>query len=180
MKNFLQADLFALTENPFKLLDKDWMLVTAQSGERVNTMTASWGGLGILWNKPVAFVFIRPQRFTYEFVKASEKLSLSFFTDKHRAALKLCGTKSGRDCDKIKEAGLTRLDLPSGTPGFQEAKIIMDCRKMFYTDLGKGTFIEQSIPLSVYPTNDFHRLYIAEIEACWINKDYDDLNKEFI
>jgi len=173
MKNFHQADVFALTENPFKLLDKDWMLVTAKSENKVNTMTASWGGLGVLWNKPVAFVFIRPQRYTYQFIENSEKLSLSFFTDDYRAALKLCGSKSGRDCNKIEEAGLTLLDLPSGTQGFKEARIILDCRKLFYTDLAQGTFLEQSIPKTVYPANDFHRLYIAEIEACWMNKNYD-------
>jgi len=174
MKNFHQADLYALTENTFKLLDKDWMLVTAKSGDKTNTMTASWGGLGVLWNKTVAFVFIRPQRFTYEFVENSERLSLSFFTEDDRDALTICGSKSGRDCNKIEEAGLTLFDLPSGTPGFKEARLMMDCRKLFYTDLGKGTFIDQSIPNSVYPTNDFHRLYIVEIEACWMNEDYED------
>lgn len=173
MKNFHQVDLYSLTENPFKLLDKDWMLVTAKSGDKVNTMTASWGGLGILWNKPVAFIFIRPQRYTYEFIEKSERLSISFFTEDYRPALKICGAKSGRNCNKIEEAGLNLLSLPSGTPGFKEARLVMDCRKLFFTDLGEGTFLEQSIPTSVYPTNDFHRLYIAEIEACWINKKHE-------
>ena len=175
MKNFHQADVYALTDNPFKLLDKEWMLITAKSGDKANTMTASWGGFGILWNKPVAYIFIRPQRFTYEFVENNEKLSLSFFSEDYRAALNFCGSRSGRDCNKIEEAGLSLIELPSGSPGFREAKIIVHCRKLFFTDLAVGTFIEKSIPLSVYPTNDFHRLYIAEIEACWLNNNYDIL-----
>lgn len=167
MKNFTQTDIFTLNESPFKLLDKDWMLVTAKSGDKTNTMTASWGGFGILWNKPVAFIFIRPQRYTFEFTEKSDRMSISFFSENYRTALKICGAKSGRDCNKIEEAGLTLVDLPSGTPAFDEARIIMDCRKLFYTDLGEGTFTDLSIPALTYPKNDYHRLYIAEIEGYW-------------
>ncbi|SDB95625.1 flavin reductase family protein [Williamwhitmania taraxaci] len=177
MKNFHQTDLYTLTDNPFKLLDKEWMLVTAKADLKTNTMTASWGGFGILWNKPVAFVFIRPQRFTFEFIEHSERLSLSFFAEDYRAALKLCGSKSGRDTNKIEDAGLTLIELPTGSPGFKEARIMMDCRKLFFTDLSAGTFIDKNIQPSVYPTSDFHRLYIGEIEACWKN-NIDEIQTE--
>lgn len=168
MQDFKQADIYALNENPFKLLDQDWMLITAKKEEKVNTMTASWGGFGILWNKPVAFIVIRPQRYTFEFVDAAERFSLSFFHEEHRNALKLCGSKSGRDMDKIKQAKLHLFNLSTGTPAFSEARIIMDCKKLYFSDLTASNFIEQSIPKSVYQKNDFHRLYIAEIEACWV------------
>ncbi|HUX53621.1 MAG TPA: flavin reductase family protein [Williamwhitmania sp.] len=168
MQNFKQANIFELKENPFKILDKDWMLITARKGDAVNTMTASWGGFGILWNKPVAFVVIRPQRYTFKFVESAERFSLSFFQEEYRDALKLCGSKSGRDINKIKLANLHQLDLPSGVPAFSEARLIMDCRKLYFNDLVSSNFIEQSIPKSVYQSNDFHRLYIAEIETCWV------------
>ena len=85
-----------LSGNTFQMIGSDWMLVTAADGERFNTMAASWGGMGILWNKPVAFVFIRPQRYTYEFTEKSDTLTLSFFGGKEREALTVCGRKSGR------------------------------------------------------------------------------------
>ena len=132
-------------------------------------MTASWGGFGILWNKPVAFIVIRPQRYTYEFVEAAERFSLSFFNETYRNALKLCGSKSGRDVEKIKLAKLTILNLPSGASAFSEARIIMDCRKLYVNDLRKDNFVEQNIPDLVYKNGDFHRLYIGEIETCWVN-----------
>ena len=93
-----KVDLACLAkEDAFKLIGGDWMLVCAGKKGRFNMMTASWGGIGWLWNRPVAFVFIRPERYTHEFVEAEERLSLSFFTEAWRDALKFCGSKSGRD-----------------------------------------------------------------------------------
>ena len=107
-------------ENVFRLVGKDWMLITAagktaEGQETVNAMTASWGGMGVLWNKPVAFCFIRPQRYTFTLTEQSERFSLSFFTEAYRPALRLCGSKSGRDTDKLAEAGLTPA-YENGTP----------------------------------------------------------------
>ena len=98
-----------LTENTFRMIGDDWMLITAMNSETdsYNTMTASWGGFGILFHKPVAYLFIRPQRHTKQFVDHAERLTLSFFGSDCREALRLCGTKSGKDCDKIKMAGLS-------------------------------------------------------------------------
>ena len=108
-----QISPFDLNDNLFHLLDREWMLITARDAEtgKINTMTASWGGFGILWNKPVAFVFIRPQRYTFGFTEQNEGLTLSFFSEDYRDALKLCGRVSGRDCDKIARAGLTPMLL---------------------------------------------------------------------
>ena len=102
-----QTDIQALAkEDAFKLIANDWMLVTAGTEDHFNTMTASWGGIGIPWNRPVAFLFIRPERYTHEFLEANERLSLSFFTEDYRKALQLCGSKSGRDMNKVEAAGL--------------------------------------------------------------------------
>src|SRR5512145_2101754 len=96
-----------LTDNPFKLINSDWMLITAGTKEKFNTMTASWGGLGVLWERKVGYIFIRPNRFTYEFVEAAPLFTLSFLNETHRKALQYCGTHSGRNTDKMKGAGLT-------------------------------------------------------------------------
>ena len=95
-----------LKENFFEAIGKEWMLVTAGTKEKFNTMTASWGGIGWLWNKPVAFVFIRPERYTYEFVEKNDYLTLSFLGEENKKIHAVCGSKSGRNIDKVKETGL--------------------------------------------------------------------------
>lgn len=151
-----------LNQNAFQMIGKDWMLVTAESGGNVNTMTASWGGLGVIWNKNVAYVVIRPQRFTKVFVDASETFSLTFFTEAHRSTLSYLGTVSGRDEDKVKKSGLS-LRHHEGTPYFDEASVVLRCRKLFSQPLSPDSFIETELIEKQYPQNDFHTLYIAEI-----------------
>lgn len=151
-----------LSGNVFKMINSDWMLITAQDGDKVNTMTASWGGLGELWNKYVAFVFIRPQRYTFEFTEKTDRLTLSFFGGNQREALKICGSKSGRDCDKIAEAGLT-LCHADGYPTFEEAEVVMECRKIYADDIKEDCMLAPEI-MACYKARDFHRTYICEIE----------------
>ena len=153
-----------INENIFKLIGKDWMLITAKkSGGDFNTMTASWGGTGVLWNKNVCFVFIRPQRYTYEFTEEADEFTLSFYPEDKRAALTLCGRKSGRDCDKVQEAGLTPREL-DGTVYFDGAKLVMKVKKLYKSQLDKDEFIDTDIVSSCYPTEDYHYVYICEIE----------------
>ncbi len=153
-----------LHDNLFHLIDKEWMLITARDPEtgKVNTMTASWGGFGILWNKPVAFVFIRPQRYTHEFTEKTEGMTLSFFSEDYRDALKLCGRVSGRECDKIKDAALTPV-LYGERAAFAEARMVMSCRKLYADDLREGAFVDTAL-LSNYSAKDYHTMYICEIE----------------
>ena len=153
-------------ENVFRLVGKDWMLITAGNGETVNTMTASWGGMGVLWNKPVAFCFIRPQRYTYALTEAAERFSLSFFTEDYRPALRLCGTKSGRDTDKFAAAGLTPA-LLDDVPYVAEARLVLICRKLYADMLKKEAFLDPAL-LANYPQDDFHRVYVVEIEKAYI------------
>ena len=153
-----------INENIFKLIGKDWMLITAKKPDgSVNTMTASWGGAGVLWNKNVCFVFIRPQRYTYEFTEEADEFTLSFYPEEMRSALTLCGRKSGRDCDKITEAGLVPRELDS-TVYFDGAKLVMKVKKLYKSQLDKDSFIDKSIPDSCYAANDYHYVYICEIE----------------
>ena len=153
----------------FDRIGKDWMLISASDGERENTMTASWGCLGVLWNKPVAVCFIRPQRYTYPIVEASDHLTLSFFDGKYRDALTFCGKNSGRNGDKFKGAGLTRAYTESGVPYPAEASLVLVCRKLYADDLKKAAFIDSNL-LSNYTNNDFHRMYICEIEQTLLKK----------
>ena len=166
MKNFCEIDAAAL-DGVFDLIGKDWMLITAkgknEKGEEiVNTMTASWGGMGILWNKPVAFLFIRPQRYTYALTEQASAVTLSFFGESYRSALRFCGTKSGRDVDKFAATGLT-LDYVQDVPIINEANVNLICRKLYADDLKKEGFLEKAL-LGNYPADDFHRVYVVEIE----------------
>ena len=111
MMNYKEIKPIDLNESTFRLIGHDWMLVTAAHNSRVNTMTASWGGFGVLFNKNVAYIFVRPQRFTKEFVDGSDRFSLTFFDKSFKKELSYLGTASGKDEDKINKAGLTTLYL---------------------------------------------------------------------
>lgn len=144
-------------------IGRDWMLITARKPNgKINTMTAAWGGTGFLWNVPVVFVFIRPKRYTFEFVEQAELFSLSFFEEKHRDDLMLLGTVSGRDGDKIGKTGLT-LTAESSIPYFREATDVLLCRKLYRTELKEEDFLLREWVEKQYPLRDFHVLYIGEI-----------------
>jgi flavin reductase (DIM6/NTAB) family NADH-FMN oxidoreductase RutF len=158
-----------IAENTFKLIGEDWMLVTAGTLEKYNTMTASWGGLGVLWNKNVCFCFIRPSRYTYEFMEESETFTLSFFEEEYREALKICGSKSGREINKAQVTGLTPFEELPGMVSFNEAKLIIECKKIFFLDVIPENFLTPEIQKN-YSDGDYHRMYIGEISRCLINK----------
>jgi len=157
---------YLLTENAFKLIGKDWMLITAGTPRSFNTMTASWGGLGVLWEQPVAYCFIRPTRYTYEFMERSTKFTLSFFEERHRKALTFCGSHSGRDTDKISGSGLNPL-IDGSFIYFSEARLVLLCRKIYFQDISPDCFLDSKIH-SLYPQKDYHRMYVGQIEKCLI------------
>lgn len=162
--SFIETKPELLTDNPFKLIGVDWMLITAGTAESFNTMTASWGGLGVLWDRKVAFCFIRPSRYTFEFVEKAQNFTLSFFEEKHRKALSFCGTHTGRDIDKVKETGLTPIKEP-GLIYFTEARLVLACRKLYYQDIVPANFLESKIN-DMYAKKDYHRMYVGEIVKC--------------
>lgn len=152
------------TENACRLIGSDWMLVCAGD----NAMTASWGGMGVLWNKPVAFVFIRPQRHTYAMTEQNDRLTLAFFDESHRDALRYFGTHSGRDGDKFAATGLCRAHHPAlGTLYPAEARLLLFCRKLYADDLKKDCFLDPAM-LAHYRAEDFHRMYVCEIEEVYV------------
>ena len=152
-----------LKENPFSLIGDKWMLITAGTEERCNTMTASWGGLGVIWGAPAATCYIRPQRYTKEFIDQEEYFTLTFFGEEYRKALSLCGSKSGRDIDKVKECGFTVKTAECGAPYFEQAELVLVCRKLYADDLRPEKFTDQSLDGRWYPEHDYHRMYVGEV-----------------
>ena len=144
------------------VFDKKWALLTAGDKEKFNTMTVSWGSVGIMWNKPVAFTFIRPQRYTFGFLEKNGMFTMSFFDEEFRKALQICGTKSGRDIDKVKETGLTPAFTDDGVPYFEEARLVLVCKKLYAQDLNEESIIEEAVK-SNYSGDDYHRMYVSEI-----------------
>ena len=140
------------------------MLVTAGTAERCNTMTASWGGLGVLWGKPVATVYIRPQRYTLEFVEREDCFTLSFFGEEYRKALALCGSKSGRDVDKVKACGLTVRWGAGDAPFFDEAEWVLVCRKLYAQDMDPACVLGEGEILPFYgKAGGWHRIYVGQV-----------------
>lgn len=168
-KLFRSVDAETLSENVFKLFDKDWMLVTAGKMDSFNTMTASWGAFGILWHKQVAFCFVRPQRYTYQFMEKHDYFTLCFFDETHREALDFCGSHSGRHVDKIRETGLTPVPTSMGNVCFEESRLVIECQKIYFDDFRPQHFLNKAIYKN-YPRKDYHRLYIGEIIQIYIRQ----------
>lgn len=168
-----------IPDNAISLISRDWMLVTACTKSvdpegkittgRVNTMTASWGGLGELWNKPVATIYIRPQRYTKEIIDETDTFSLSVLPEKYRQALNFCGSHSGRDGDKFKPAKLDVL-YNNGTPYIKQARLILFCRKLYAQPFAPNCFIEEKMLKQNYKKDDFHTMYIGEIYKVLIDR----------
>ncbi len=152
-----------LDRNVFRLIGDEWMLVTAGDESAANTMTASWGGLGVIWGKPAATIYLRPQRYTKEFVDAHDTFSLSFFDEGFRKQLAYLGSVSGRDEDKIAKAGLSTA-YADGTPYFEEASLVLVCRKAYVQPFEERCFVDEGAIGQWYPENDLHTLYIGYIE----------------
>ncbi|MBO5944820.1 MAG: flavin reductase family protein [Clostridia bacterium] len=156
-----EINIRELKDNFVKMISNDWALLTAGKSDNFNTMTVSWGGIGELWNKDVCFIFVRPQRYTYEFIEKNDYFSLSFFGGEYKKELGVCGSKSGRDIDKMAETGFLPIDLGEAV-GFEQAKVNVVLKKLAYQDMKPDGFIDESI-MKNYANNDFHRVYVGEI-----------------
>ena len=161
-------------ENVFKMFDDSWCLIAAYDEKHnplpYNAMTASWGGMGVLWNKNVFFCFVRPQRYTKEFIDNSDYISLSFFDEDKKKALTYCGRNSGRDGDKLKEVGLNVSVSDKGVVEFGDAKVTVVGKKLFAADMKETDFIDKSLIEKNYPNSDFHTVYVCEIEEIKVSE----------
>ncbi len=168
---FKEVAIESLEFNPFTKISKEWMLVTAGDEKRSNTMTASWGGVGIMWAKNVVTAYIRPQRYTKEFMDANEYFTISFLPEEQRKALQICGSVSGKNVeDKWKEAGLTPYYVDK-TTGVEEAEMIFVCKKLYHQTMNPECFDEKENDTKWYPEKDYHEMYIAEITKVLVKKD---------
>ena len=153
-------------DNAFRAIGQGWMLITAGAVDSFNTMTASWGMWGHLWERDVCFCFVRPQRYTFGFMEQASHFTLSFFDEAYRPALNFCGSHSGRDTDKMAATGLTPVAGSSGAVYFAQARLVLECRKIYAQNIVPGSFIDPAIPAEVYAKADFHRMYVGEIVRC--------------
>jgi flavin reductase (DIM6/NTAB) family NADH-FMN oxidoreductase RutF len=168
-KNILPSEL----GNAIEMIGKEWMIILADDESKpsgASGMTASWGCLGVLWNKPVCVCFIRPQRYTYGLANATDKLSFNFFGNEkeYREALGYFGKKSGRDTDKIADMGLSvQRNVENGVPFIAESKTVLIGKKLYEGMIEKSGFLDSEL-LKNYPTDDFHKIYVCEIEEAMV------------
>ncbi|WP_300728039.1 flavin reductase family protein [uncultured Bacteroides sp.] len=167
-----ELNISELRDNMFDAISKEWMLVTAGTPDKFNMMTASWGGVGVLWAKPVAFIFIRPERYTYEFIEKNDKLTLSFLGEEHKDVHKVCGLKSGRDTDKVAETGLKPYTTPDGNIAYEQARMVLECKKLYADMIDPEHFIDKSLTDRWYGEGKggFHKMYVVEIEHVWVKE----------
>ena len=158
---FKEINIRDLSKSPVQMISDEWALLTAGNEQSFNTMTVSWGALGELWGKDVVICFVRPQRYTYEFMENSDTFTLSFFDGEYKKELGVCGSKSGRECDKMKETGFVPVNAGEGV-SFEQAHTVIVCKKIAYQDMNPDGFLAQDI-MSNYSSADYHRTYVGEI-----------------
>lgn len=149
------------TTDILSVFDKKWALLTAGDSDKFNTMTISWGGLGTIWGKPVATVYVRTSRYTHDFMDANDFFTVSFYPEEFKQILGVLGSKSGRDMDKMKESGLTPVQTGESM-SFKEAEITLICRKLFRQQLDVAS-IPEDVAKAMYEGQAPHDMYIGEI-----------------
>ena len=169
---FKEIDITHLNENVVDLFKNRWALVTAGDKDALNTMTVSWGAVGELWGKDMATLYIRPQRYTEEFLNKNDYLTVSFYPEDMKKRIHgVCGSKSGRDVDKVKECNLTPV-FDEKAPYFNEAQIVLVCKKAAKSRFNPDEFLDGEIDEKWYPQNDYHFIYYAEIEKVLVKDDW--------
>lgn len=170
-----RIDVNTLKFNPMDMIAHEWMLVTAGNDRRgYNTMTASWGHLGSIWGHngglPTSVIYIRPQRFTKEFVDREEYYSLTFFPEQYKKALGYLGSHSGRDGDKVAAVGLSPV-FDERTTWFAESKLVLICRKLYRAPILEEGFCDKKLMNEAYPNRDFHDMYVGEIVEAYVDEE---------
>ncbi len=160
-----KIDVRTLKDNFFETIGKEWLLVTAGNKEKFNMMTASWGCIGWLWNKPVAVIFIRPERYTHHLIEHNECVTLSFLgnSEEARQIYNFCGAKSGRDFDKAKETGLTPVETPLGNITYEQARLTLECKKLYKDAIKPENFIDTELDKWYGEHGGYHDVYVLDI-----------------
>lgn len=169
-KGFREILPEALSLRVFDAVGREGMLVTAEREDGApNPMTATWGGFGALFGKPVVYSFIRPSRYTHDLIMATRRLSLSFFGDGGETALKVCGTRSGRDGDKIREAGLSPFRLPDGSFSYLTARLSVAATVIYMSPLCADA-VSESDRLRYYKNGDVHTVFVSRVDAVYLHE----------
>ncbi|MBQ9519935.1 MAG: flavin reductase [Acholeplasmatales bacterium] len=168
----LKKNIYDYDLNFFKEINDNFAILTA--GDKTigyNAMTVSWGGVGVLWNKMVAFLFVRHSRYTYEFIEKSDSVTLSFLSDKYKKEKALFGSKSGRDLDKFKETGLHAAYDPDYDGYYiSESSYVFKGKKIHSMDIEYDK-LPEDIKKKCYPNMDIHKMYIVEIKQYLVNEE---------
>lgn len=168
---FKEIKFSDVKENAVDLLASQWALVTAGNKDSFNTMTVSWGSIGELWGVDCATIYIRPQRYTDEFIDSNDYFTISFYPSELKNQIHgVCGSKSGRDVDKVAQAGITPA-FDENAPYFEEAKLVLVCKKMAKSKFEPANLCDDSIVDKWYPLNDYHNIYYGAIEKVLIKED---------
>lgn len=164
---FTEISPWDFQTDPFSLVGKRKMLLSASDARGTNVMTVAWGGFGVMWGAPCAFFAIRPSRYTYTFAEAGECFSLMSLSAAYDGALSYCGAHSGREGDKLVAAGLTPLVLPSGCFAVSEAELVFDLQKLYTHPITPSEFWSRESVDKWYGKGDFHKLYFAEVKKIY-------------
>ncbi len=172
MDNMVKIEPNALSDNAIDLIGKEWLLVSVGDKDNFNTMTASWGSLGFFFNMNVVTIVIRPERYTFQFLESQSHFTITILKPGYREAQTLLGKLSGRNCDKIAQSGLTPIFTEAGNPTFEQAHIVLECRKIYGQDMSKDSFVDQLIYDKWYDEGhgNLHKIYMGEIVNCWISE----------
>lgn len=165
----VKKELSELALDPFRTIGTEWFLLTAGTPEDYNTMTASWGAMGVIWGGPAMTAVVRTSRHTFGYMEENDTFTVSVFPEEYRAALQFCGSKSGRDYDKAKETGLTPVAI-DGTTAFAEAKLVLVCEKLYAQMMGEEHFTQPEIAEKWYGTDPMHKMYIGRIKAAYVQE----------
>ncbi len=168
-ENFKEINILEIPLKVFQILHKDWMLVTAGDVNKNNTMTASWGAFGVIWHKPTATIYIRPQRYTKKFLDNNSFFTLSFFGEKYKDILSFCGSHSGADVNKIEKTGLSVISVDNSV-SFAQAGLILLCEKQYCQQITPSNILDKKITKNFYKDEDFHFVYMGQITKAYLNK----------
>lgn len=169
-KNFQKIDIKELKDNPVSLFADNWFVVSAGDSTKFNEMTISWGNLGNVWGEPAAIIYIRNTRYTYTFLESGKYFVLNSFDEEYRDKVQFIGSHSGRDIDKVKETGLTPKFTELGNPYFDEARLVIECEKIYYDDIVRSQLFEEGQKMYSDDTTETHRMYIGRIVNVWEKK----------
>lgn len=170
VKDFEKVSWEELNDNVIRMIGKDWMLIAAGEADDYNMMTASWGTMGWLWGRPVSTTYVRPQRHTHNYTEKYEYYTLTFYKEEHKDVLRKMGTVSGKNFDKMNYEELTPVVTENGSIAFEEAYLIIECRKMYNFVLKEDEFTDKEVMEDMYPEKDFHTVYYGEIMNVWIKE----------